>query len=650
MKYLIVVTLFLLAVVAYGQETRINPHTLNPMDQVDGGPALANDTTYDVHFYHIDLEIAIDSPYLSGSVSYLVTSNVEGLNSLTLDLDDAFTVDSISAPASSFDFSNDQLTVYFSNTYDQGDAISFTVHYSGAPVLAGGYKGLRYETHDGDEPIIASLSTPYLAHTWWPCKDGTSDKADSTYIDITIADTTINSFPVIVVSNGLLDAVETAGSKKTFKWKHLYPAVPYYLMVAISNYNHFQQTFNGPGYDFPIDYYVFDSHMASAQNGVAQLPEVMDFFTEHFGPYPFLSEKYAMTQLGYYGGIENQTNSIVNNMSLGWFYVSVHELAHQWFADMITCETWHHGWLNEGFASYSEALYSEHANGFGAYQNYMTEYEFYNEGTLYLEDVSNPFSGVFKTIIYHKGAYVLHMLRGILGDAAFFDALHSYATHPDFKYKHATTEDFQSVFENESGLDLGYFFEQWIYDERYPKYSYNYNYGPSSGNLDLTIVQTQANLGWREVFTMPVPVKVGFTDGSDSLVTVFNDAQTQYYSFSFGKEVNSVELDPEKWILREVEYDPGITVDITEVEQDLFELYPNPSTGTFIVKIPSLPTKEDIHVQVLDVNGKVQYHSALAANQGGESTIEIGTLAPGIYFLNLSAGDIHHHQKIVVSR
>ena len=654
MRYLLLTTLLFSSVFCYNQNTRIQPHPYDPgslqLTLRGGDPAIVNDTTYDVHFYHLDLEIAIDSSYLSGSVGYIVRSEINGLSSLQMDLDDAFTVDSVSYPATGFSFSDQVLTVYFAEAYDQGELISFSVYYHGAPVLAGGYKGLRYEKHDGDEPIIASLSTPYLAHTWWPCKDGTSDKTDSTYIDITIKDTIINSLPVIAVSNGLLEGVETVGNKKTFKWRHRYPAVPYYLMVAISNYDHFQQIYSGEGYSFPIDYYVFHSHLSAAQNGVVNMPDAMGLFTDLFGPYPFLEEKYGMTQLGYYGAIENQTNTIINKMDAGWFYVSVHELAHQWFADMITCETWHHGWLNEGFASYAEALYAEHVGGFGAYQSYMASFEFYNPGTLYLYDVSNPFSGVFQSIIYDKGAYVLHMLRGIMGDAPFFDALYSYATDGDFQYKHATTEDFQAVCESVSGLDLDFFFEEWIYDERYPKYSYNYQFNASSGQLDLNILQTQGDLGWREVFTMPMEIKIGFSGGTDTIVTVFNNSQVQYLSFFFEKTVNGVELDPDKWILREVQFDPGINVDTLEIEQDEVEVYPNPNTGVFWVKISSGIIREELDLKVFDAGGKLHYHSTLTSGQGGGYEMEIGNLEEGIYFLYLTSGDIHFQDKIVVKK
>jgi aminopeptidase N len=512
-------------------------------------------------------------------------------------------------------------------------------------VLAGGYKGLRYETHDGGQPVIASLSTPYLAHTWWPCKDGTGDKADSTFIDITIADTIIGGLQVIAVSNGILENTISANGKKTFQWRHRYPIVPYYVMVAISNYTHFQQTFIGLGYTFPIDYYVFQSHLADAQNGVAPLPGAMALFTELFGPYPFREEKYGMTQLGYYGGIENQTNSIINKMNQDWFYVSVHELAHMWFADMITCDTWHHGWLNEGFASYAEALYAEHAGGTPAYRNYMTTFEFYNAGTLYMPDVSNPFT-VFQSIIYDKGAYVLHMLRGILGDDLFFETLHSYATDANFQYDHATTEDLQTTCEQVSGLDLDYFFEEWIYDERYPQYRFNYSYDPAEELLHLWIVQTQGELGWREVFEMPVQVRATFTDGTDTTVTVFNDAQTQYFHFSFEKEVNLVELDPDKWILREVQYDPDISVGVRDLDELQVQVFPNPTSGAFTVVLPS-GIGENSELLLFDFQGRRLFQQYIPSWHG-EKEIRINKLEKGIYFLQLRSGKASYQKRIVV--
>jgi len=648
MRYFIIFITITATFTAFSQINRINPHSHDLPNQWEEANRmsrlLTNDTTYDVNFYHIDVEIHLDSSYIQGKVTYSFTSLIDGLSSLQLDLDSAFTIDSLSPSVSSYNFANNILSVSLINSFDIGETISISVYYQGAPVLAGGYKGLRYETHDNNELIIASLSTPYLAHTWWPCKDGTEDKADSTFVDITIKDTIVGSIPVIALSNGLLDTVETHGNKKVFRWKHYYPIVPYYVMVAISNYEHFQQIFEGDDYSFPIDYYVFESHLNSAQQGVALLPEAIEFFTSIFGPYPFLDEKYGMTQLGYYGAIENQTNTITNNMSYDWLYVSVHELAHMWFADMITCQTWNHGWLNEGFASYAEALFAEYK--FNSYQEYMSEFEFYQGGTVFMEDVSNPFT-VFQPIIYNKGAYVLHMLRGVLGDSLFFDAIYNYATNDSFIYKHSITEDFQTICEETSGVELDYFFEQWIYDERYPRYSYNFLYDEPTGTLEFEIDQIQEILGWREVFTMPMEVKITFWDGTDTIVKILNDSMYQVFSFTFNKTVTNIELDPNNWILKNVQYDPNIIVGINKPGKPEFEVYPNPNNGSFKLVVPN--NNDKIKVSIIDLKGISHFNIELNQESNNTDEIQITDLKTGVYFIKLITSNSSSTKKIIVS-
>lgn len=175
-----------------------------------------------------------------------------------------------------------------------------------------------------------------------------------------------------------------------------------------------------------MDYYVFAADSSSAEAGTAEIPEAMALFETLFGPYPYADEKYGMTQLGYYGAIENQTNTITNNMSPAWFMISVHELAHMWFGCNLSCVSWHHGWLNEGFATYAEALWKKHSEGIEAYRAHMMSKAWYQGGTVYLEDVNDPF-GIFLPIIYNKGAWVLHMLRFVLGDEVFA-ALENYGS------------------------------------------------------------------------------------------------------------------------------------------------------------------------------------------------------------------------------
>lgn len=642
-KCAIIFVLVFLTISISAQNKRINPHTYERCEHTsisDWYPS--EDPNYDVHFYHIQTEVAIDSIWMSGKVKFLVSSKIDGLNTLLVDLDQTFEIENISTPVSDYSFSENVITLYFENTYNTGDTLSFTIEYSGYPEMPGGYKGLRYENHDGNEPIIATLSTPYLAHSWYPCKDGTSDKADSVFIDIRVKDTIISNNPLLALSNGILENSYSDGVMKTFEWRHRYPIVPYYVMMAISNYTLFQQEFDNGEDAFPLDYYVFESHLAEAQQGVENMPDVMAFFSDIFGPYPFKDEKYGMTQLGYYGGIENQTNSIINNMSESWFDVSVHELAHMWFADDITCENWHHGWVNEGFASYAEALYVEHANGEEAYHNYVTEFTFKQGGTLYLEDVSDPFNGVFQSIIYNKGAYVLHMLRGVLGDEVFFECIYEYATNETFRGGWANTEDFQMVCEEVSGQDLNYFFSQWIYEEYYPKYRYNFEtYG---NNTEVVLRQSQGILGWPEVFSMPVQLQFHFDNGTDTIVQVFNDAIQNIYSFDFMETVIDVELDPENWILKDVVLDDDIPVGIKLLESNSIKLFPNPNKGNFFIKLDTHQENRETQIRILDINGKlVQEYIQIPS-----STIHFNTLKKGVFFIEIMNGTEKRIEKVVI--
>jgi aminopeptidase N len=473
-------------------------------------------------------------------------------------------VDSVCMDAVSSISNNDYILVNLSGNYNVGDQVEIKIYYHGVPVLANGIKGLRYSTHGYNEPMIATLSTPFLSHYWWPCKDGPQDKADSVYVDITIKDTIINGIPLIAVSNGVLDQVDSSsGISKTFKWKHRYPIVPYYVMAAISTYRTIEQTYYGTYSTFPLTYYVFDESYTSALMGVPEMPQALDRFIELFGDYPFKNEKYGMTELSFYSAIENQTNTITRYFSSFDFLISVHELAHQWFGDMITCKDWHHAWMNEGFASYSEALYVEYFYGFETYMNYMNSFTFYSPGTLYLTLDSDPFN-IFQGIIYDKGAYVLHMLRGVLGDPVFFDCIYTYATSDQCKYGHATTENFRQICETISGQNLQYFFDQWIYDQYYPKYKFKFLSEPLNQTTALTICQKQVLNGWRPVFKMPLQIKFQFSNGTDTLLTVMNEEENQTYYFNFVDSVVNVTIDPNNWALKTVSFDPSINVSMNE--------------------------------------------------------------------------------------
>jgi aminopeptidase N len=609
----------------------------------------SNDSTFDVTHYEINLDIPLGSSPITGKVTCNFIAGITNLSSVSLQLSSSFTIDSVAGNVLQYCFANDTINITLDRNYNAGEQVSVTIYYSGIPPVLNNTKGMRFETHGNNEPIIVTLSTPYLAHLWFPCKDGPGDKADSVYINITVPDTVINGNQLIATSNGSLSGIETSDGKRTFKWKELYPIIPYYIMSAVSNYSHFQQTINNSGDTFPIDYYVFKEDSMSAVSGTLDLPDVMNLFIEKFGSYPFENEKYGMSQLGFYGAIENQTNTIQNRFTLGWFMITVHELAHMWFGDMITCINWHHGWLNEGFATYSEALWTEHLGGFNGYKNYLNILKYTGGGTVYLQDTSNPFD-IFLTIIYDKGAWVLHMLRGVLGDDYFFNVLSQYTSDTRFKYDHASTEDFKEVCEAVSGMELDFFFDQWIYDEYYPVYSYGYEQETGTNILTLQINQTQGQNNWREIFEMPIDIKINFTNGSDTLFTVWNDQVSTIYNFPLTAEVNSVEIDPDEWILRDVEQ----VTDVMETQEKLFAFnlgtnYPNPFNPSTTISF-SIPARASTTLVVYDILGNEITTLINEEREGGNYTIsfDASDLTSGIYFYRLTSGGISQSRKMLL--
>lgn len=603
---------------------------------------LTNDTLIDVHFYHLHLNPSIDSAYLKASATIGLKSKTAGLQSFMLDLHHTMLVDSISG-ASGFEQRNDSLIILLGQAANLDELLTFTIHYRGIPELAGGIKGMRYETHSGNIPVIATLSTPYLAHYWYPCKDGPADKADSVYVDITLPNIAFDGYPLIGVSNGILIETTATDSSNTFHWRHRHPIVPYYVMMAVSNYVHLGHQYCNSDACFPMDYYVFAADSISAEAGTAEIPEAMALFEELFGPYPYADEKYGMTQLGYYGAIENQTNTITNNMSPAWFMISVHELAHMWFGCNLSCVSWHHGWLNEGFATYAEALWKEHSEGIEAYRAHMMSKAWYQGGTVYLEDVNDPF-GIFLPIIYNKGAWVLHMLRFVLGDEVFFAALENYGS--SFPEGQVSTSQFRTYFETASGHELETFIDQWVYDAYYPIYYYNFE--QSGELLGLQIYQAQGETGKREVFEMPLEILLEFEDGTDSLIRIENNAQNQHIELSVSRVVASILPDPNQWILHGAMYVPELPVGLLRKDEaDAFSIFPNPARSRVFIEMNN-NTLEKYLCRLSNLQGMVVLEKTIQTNS---LLLDISGIKSGLYLLDIYDADeiVIGQKKLVVN-
>jgi len=508
----------------------------------------ANQEDYDVKYYALDLTPDPTISILSGQVQVVAEVIALTLDHVELNFWEGMIITDIhitNLPDSQLTYTHndDILSIDLNSTYTQGEQFSLIVEYYGRPQLSN-YHSFGFLAYN-DNPMIGTLSEPFGARAWWPCKDVPSDKADSVDIRVTVPN------DLIVASNGTLRETIKKGDKTTYWWHEQYPIVTYLVSLAIHPYTVYYDDYlyNNDADTMKIHFYVFPDNYEYYSPINAKVKDMISFYSKIFGEYPFVEEKYGHADYLIGGAMEHQTCS---SFAFWTEWVYAHELAHQWWGDLITCNSFHHIWLNEGFATYSEALWYEYAYPeFETASQYQMNFNRYlGPGTIYLEDPETDpiFHG---GLSYSKASWVLHMLRHITGDNIFFDILHTYYASPSHQYATATTEEFQLVCEQVSGLDLQKFFHQWIYNEYYPVYSYGWTARSSSNGyqIDLTIDQVQQNTG---LFWMPIDVQVT-TNNYDTVFVVWDSLQSQTFRFFADEEPVNLELDPNNWILKETQ-------------------------------------------------------------------------------------------------
>ena len=501
-----------------------------------------NQTDYDVTYYSLNLTMDPVTETVSGYVVIHGTVTGASLSTVDVDLDDNMVVSQVTYIGGTLSFTRpteDLLSITLGRTYTQGESFSFAVYYAGTPDPA--YGAFGFDSHNED-PMIWSLSEPFGSRSWWPCKDVPSDKADSVDVRITVPE------DLVVASNGTLVSETDNGTTKTYHWRERYPIATYLVSVAIHPYTVYSDWYHySPTDSMEVKFFVFPDHYAAVQPTYAMTVDMITVFADLFGEYPFLNEKYGHAEFNWGGGMEHQTITSLG----GWSeYLIVHELAHQWWGDMVTCDDFHHIWLNEGFATYSEALWSEATYGVTQYHEDMDNAKYFGPGTIYVPN-TNDWNRIFHTgLSYNKGSWVLHMLRHVVGDTDFFEILRTYYADPRYQYGTATTEQFRDLCEEVSGVDLDWFFHEWIYQEFYPMYSYDWTFSPNGGlyDVNLTVRQLQTNF----IFTMPIDVTVTTTAGDTTLV-VFNSLAAQDFTLTVEGEPLGVRLDEDQWILRTIE-------------------------------------------------------------------------------------------------
>ena len=558
------------------QTLAVNPNTLN----------------YDITYHELRFTVDPANYYIAGVVTSTFTA-LSNITTVTFDLTNQLTVSSVTAGGSPLTFiqnASNELVITLPTMLPAGNSTTVVITYAGAP--ATGEAAFTQETHSGT-PIIYTLSEPFGARDWWPCKQDLNDKIDSFDIYITCPDAYIG------VSNGLLQNSTTAGGFTTRHFKHNYPIPAYLISLNVTNYTTYNiqgglGTVESPY--FPINNYLYpEGNTFAVQNAINQTALIMNVYEQKFGPYPYRNEQYGHVQFGWGGGMEHTTMSSMG----GWGRSLIaHELGHQWFGDKITCGSWRDIWLNEGITEYTAGVAVEALDGPAAFVSWkntkINSITSQTGGAVYLteaeaQDVNRIFSS---RLSYNKGSMVTHMLRWVMGDANFFQALQNYLNDSNLAFGYAITGDLKSHLEAVHGSSLTEFFNDWVYMQGYPTYTVTaQNWGV--GQAKITISQTQSNAS-VSFFEMPLEVRLIGAGGLTHDVVVNHTNNGQEFVVAVPFEVTGVEFDPNKHIISK---NNVVTLSNNSFNlEETISVYPNPTNNVLHIMIPTTVKLEKIEI------------------------------------------------------
>lgn len=599
-----------------------------------------NTGNYDLNYTQLNLEVDPNINWITGEVTAYFTAK-ETLNTIYFELSANLTVTAVTHAETVASYSqntNDELIIDLSNTLQEGVLDSITISYNGKPQPVGGFGSFEQTTHNG-AGVIWTLSEPYGAKSWWPCKQDLNDKIDS--LDVIITVPTGNT----AVSNGLLLEEITTGEKTTFHWRHNYPIPAYLIAFATTNYEKYSHTAGSGANTFPIDNYVYPENLESAKNSTEVTVPIMNLYEELFEPYPYHDEKYGHAQFGWGGGMEHTTISFMGGFSRD---LIAHELAHQWFGDKITCGSWQDIWLNESFATYLAALVIEEQDGEAAFKNWragrVNNITGSTSGSVYIPvtdtlDVNRVFSS---RLSYNKGAMVLHMLRKKMGEDAFFSGLKNYLKDPDLAYGYAHTEDLQKHLEAFYNQSLTEFFQDWIYGEGYP--GYDILWEQQEDQLHITLNQTTSNAS-VDFFEGEVYIQLITTQDEtlDITLDMVENNQTFTLDLDNNTEIKEVLFDPESHLISR---NSTVTLGMKNQALAAIGYYPNPVADILNIQLPAEVKVEKIELFTLE-GKQIKIPFLKLENRTSPIKVSVAGLNPGIYFLRLSGANGIITKKII---
>jgi aminopeptidase N len=659
MKKYIVISVCLLSL-AYSfslyEPNAYNPEGKFVMRHINNSDYTRTESThsYDVRYYQLNLNVPMTSGAYSGLERIKLVARVANFDTFNLNMVN-LVCDSVKRAGTNLTFlaNSNRLKITLDRLFSIGETCLVEIFYhrnSGVSNL-----GVYYYPRGTNPAIMYTTTEPIDSRYWFPCYDENWDKAEEgCEINVTVPD----SFTVC--SNGLLDSVRTAAGLKTFYWREHHPISTYLMTFTASIYATYSHWYHPTlSESIEVKYYMWRNDSSRSVSAFAHVIDMMQFFSSNnmYGPYPF--EKYGMNAVSpfQWGGMENQTMTMIHRQ---WLYGDddgiAHEMSHMWYGDKVTCFSWANIWLNEGFATYSDALYMRHLQGQTSFVSMMNQraQDYFQEDLssrlpLYNPPINNLFTWGHT---YCKASWVQHMLRYLEGDTTntngiFFQTMRVYGD--SFHYGNATTDDYRRIHEHMTGLNLGWFFNEWVYQAGYPKYYYNWTAENLSGQYRvITRISQNNGVNAPVVFHMPLQIKF-IASGLDTTVTIPITTSPEIDTFLFLYSPTSMTIDPNSWVLKKTFL--GIEeLTVENGHRSFWQIYPNPGRGQIKISY-NLDNTPDASISIFNRSGQMIKRLTLPNRNYlfWDCTDGQGKkVSSGIYFIKLNLTSKTLAQKVVV--
>jgi aminopeptidase N len=603
-----------------------------------------NTQNYDITYHKMEFTVDPTVYFISGKVTTTFTA-LTNMTTVTFDFANELTASSVKQGATNLSFvenTNNELVITLPTTLTSGNSATVEITYSGSPPV-NGFDAFTTTTHGtglATKAVLYTLSEPYGARDWWPCKQDLNDKVASIDVYITAPSQYVS------VSNGIEpEAPITVGANKTTHFHHGYPIPAYLIAIAVTNYSVYNQqaglgTVASPFY--PLINYSYPETAATNQTSMAITPTILNFYESIIGPYAFRNEKYGLCQFSWGGGMEHTTVSFMTAGGTGAYSrgLIAHETAHQWFGDKITCGSWKDIWLNEGITEYMSGCVVENLDGVASFvswkNNKINSITSTTNGNLYLTDAQiTDVNRIFSSqMTYNKGSMVANMLRFKMGDTNFFQALRNYLSDPTLAYAYALTPQFQAKLETVYGSSLQEFFNDWVYNEGYPTYIINaFNSGAGQATVQISQTQSDASVSY---FEMPVPVRLTGASGQQLDVVLNNTTNGQSFVVPVGFTITGVVFDPNKDIISR---NSTAVLSINNFNyKNAINMYPNPASNILNIDLPTNMTLQ-----------KVSLYNALGQKsfETDQNKIDVSSLSTGMYIVNFETSEGTFHKNFI---